>query len=165
MFKCAWHMRIWLISDWIKLLWSYTIQRSYFMSFVAKQVCFGPVKTRNMYRFFWEKYNYSLLSATTFRNLQQPDLLQDRFDSFLLKCAISLFNSFYSNVVNQVARFCWPFYRPLNKTKLQFAAKTKPSFLNTASFSKIFFELNHFSVDKDPLSKGIFTRTKIEINL
>ena len=135
------------------------------MSFVAKQVCFGPVKTRNMYRFCWKKYNYSLLSATTFRNLQQPDLLQDRFDSWLVKCAISLFNSFYSNVVNQVARFCWPFYRPLNKTTLQFAAKTKPSFLNTASFSKIFFELNHFSIDKDPLSKGIFTRTKIEINL
>ena len=101
----------------------------------------------------------------SFRNLQQPDLLQDRFDSWLVKCAISLFNSFYSNVVNQVARFCWPFYRPLNKTTLQFAAKTKPSFLNMASFSKIFFNLNHISIDKDPLSKGIFTRTKIEINL
>ena len=139
MFKCAWHMRIWLISDWIKLRWGYTIQRSYFMSFVAKQVCFGPVKTRNMYRSVWKKYNYSLLSATTFRNLQQPDFLQDRFDSWLVKCAISLFNSFYSNAVNQVARFGWPFYRPLNKTTLQFALKTKPSFLNTASFSKISF--------------------------
>ena len=30
--------------------------------------------------FFWKKYNYSLLSATTFRNLQQPDLLQDMFE-------------------------------------------------------------------------------------
>ena len=135
------------------------------MSFVAKQVCFGSVKTRNMYRFCWKKYNYSLLSATTFRNLQQPDLFQDRFDSWLVKCAISLFNSFYSNVVNQVARFCWPFYRRLNKTTLQFAAKTKPSFLNTASFSKVIFVLNHLSIDKDQLSKGIFTRTKIEINL
>ena len=54
----------------------------------------------------------------------------------------------------------WPFYRPLNKTTLKFAAKTKPSFLNTASFSKIFFELNNFSIDKDQLSKGMFTRTK-----
>ena len=135
------------------------------MSFVAKQVCFGSVKTRNMYRFCWKKYNYSLFSATTFRNLQQPDLLQDRFDSWLVKSALSLFNSFDSNVVNQVRPFCWPFYRPSSKTTLQFAAKTKPSFLNTASFSKIIFVLNHFSIDKDQLSKGIFTRTKIEINL
>ena len=148
MFQCAWHMRIWLISDWIKLRWGYTKQRSYFMSFVAKQVCFGPVKTRNVYRFCWKKYNYSLLSATTFRNLQQPVLLQDRFDSWLVKCAISLFNSFYSNVVNQVARFCWPFYRRLNKTTLQFAAKTKPSFLNTASFSKIFLSWIIFQLTK-----------------
>ena len=59
----------WLISDWIKLLWSYTIQRSYFMSFLAKQVCFGPVKTRNMYRFFLEKVQ---LLSTFCNNFSQP---------------------------------------------------------------------------------------------
>ena len=40
--------------------------------------------TQHVQVFFGKKYNYSLLSATTFRNLQHPDLLQDRFDSWLV---------------------------------------------------------------------------------
>ena len=49
-------------------------------------------KTRNMYRFCGNKWNHSLRSATTFCNLKQPDLLQDRFDSGVVKRAKSLFN-------------------------------------------------------------------------
>ena len=67
-------------------------------------------KTRNMYRFWCNKWNYALISATTFRNLQQPDLLQDRFDSRVVKRATSLFSPYSSNVAKQDARFCFPFY-------------------------------------------------------
>ena len=42
------------------------------------------------------------------RNLQQPDLLRDRFDSWVVKRATSLFHSPGSNVAKQVARFCCP---------------------------------------------------------
>ena len=42
-------------------------------------------KTRNMYTVCCKKYNYSQLSATTFRNVQQPDLVQERFNSCVVK--------------------------------------------------------------------------------
>ena len=48
---------------------------------------------------------YSLFSATNFRNLQEPDWLQDRIGSWLIKLATSLLNSVCSNVAKQVARF------------------------------------------------------------
>ena len=35
---------------------------------------------RNMYKFFLQEKYHSLLFATTFRNLEQPDLLQERFE-------------------------------------------------------------------------------------
>ena len=41
----------------------------------------------------------------TFRNRQQPDLLQDRFDSWVVKRATSLLSSFCSSVAKQVACF------------------------------------------------------------
>ena len=45
-----------------------------------------------------------------FRNLQEPDLFSEgRFDSWVVKRATSLFNSFCSNVAKQVAGFCCPF--------------------------------------------------------
>ena len=76
------------------------------MSLTAKQVCHGPVrKTRNMYRFCCQKKNFSLLTATTFRNLQQSVSLQNRFDSWVVKSATQLFNSYSNNVAKQVARF------------------------------------------------------------
>ena len=65
----------------------------------------GAGKTRNMYRFCCNKWNYALFSATTFRNLQQSDLLQDRFDSRMVKRATSLFSSHSSNVVKQFELF------------------------------------------------------------
>ena len=59
-------------------------------------------KTRNMYTVCCKKYNYSQLSATTFRNEQQPDLVQDRFNSCVVKRETYLWNSFWSNVAKQV---------------------------------------------------------------
>lgn len=52
-----------------------------------------------------KKQNDSLLSVTTFCNLQEPELLPDR----LVKRPTSLFNSFCSNFAKQGARFCCPF--------------------------------------------------------
>ena len=54
-------------------------------------VCPGPVKHATFTEFF----------AKTFRNLQHPNLLQDRFASWVVKWA----SSFCSNVVKQVALF------------------------------------------------------------
>ena len=65
---------------------------------------------------------YSLFSATNFRNLQQSDWLQDRFDSWLIKRETSLLNSVCSNAAKQVARFCCRLtqYLCLHATKLVF---------------------------------------------
>jgi len=61
---------VWVLTpDWIKL------QGSNVTCCKASLPWAG--KTRNMYRLCCEKQNYSLLSATLFRNLQQPDLLPD----------------------------------------------------------------------------------------
>ena len=58
-----------------------------------------------------KKKRTALNFATTFRNLPQPGLLRDRFDSQAVQRAASLFNSFCSNFAKQVARFCRPSYR------------------------------------------------------
>ena len=50
--------------------------------------------------------NYSLISARTFRYLQQPDFLQDRFDSWVVKRATLLFNK--NNLHVFAARFTLP---------------------------------------------------------
>ena len=45
-------------------------------------------------------------------NIQKPDLLQDRFESWVVKCTTSLkFRSFRNNVGKQLTRCCCPFYR------------------------------------------------------
>ena len=81
-----------------------------FKSLMPKRSLPWAFKTRNMYRICCKKYIYSLFSATNFRNLQQSDWLQDRFDSWLIKRATSLLNSVCSNVAKQVARLCRPSY-------------------------------------------------------
>ena len=73
-----------------------------------------------MRRFCCKTYNFFLLSATTFRNLQKPSSLQDKVDSWVVKRAKSLFNSFCTNVVNQVASCCCPFYRTFNTNYILF---------------------------------------------
>ena len=45
-------------------------------------------------------------SEVSICSFQQPDFLQDKFDSWVVKRARTLFNSFNSNVAKQVARFC-----------------------------------------------------------
>ena len=58
---------------------------------------------------------------TSFCSLQQPSLLQDKVDSWVVKSAKSLFNSFCTNVVNQVAS-CWcSFYRTVNTNCILFS--------------------------------------------
>ena len=76
-------------------------------------------KTYNMYRFFCKKKNLSLLSAATLipRPRQQPDLLQDRFDSWVVK---SLFNSFCNNITKQVALFAARFTVPYDQIQQNF---------------------------------------------
>ena len=64
------------------------------------------VKRQNIYRFCWKKWR------TTLYFLQQPDLLEDSFDSLVIKREIALFNSCWSNVAKsakQVVCFCWRF--------------------------------------------------------
>ena len=72
----------------------------------------GAGKTRNMYLFF-QKQNFSLLFATTFRNLQQTDLLQDRIDSWMVKLATSLFCSFFQQCYKSSYTFFLPILPPL----------------------------------------------------
>ena len=67
----------------------------------------GPVQRANTCIFCCKKQNYSLISARTFRYLQQPDLLQDRFDSWVVKRATLLFNK------NNLHVFAAPFTVPL----------------------------------------------------
>ena len=59
-----------------------------------------------------------------FRSLQEPDLFSEgRFDSWVVKRATSLFNSFFSNVAKQVEGFCCPFIPKLKNARyLQLAA-------------------------------------------
>ena len=49
----------------------------------------GQGKTCNIYRFCCKKWNYSLLSAKTFSNLQQPDLLPGRLNVSSKTCNIA----------------------------------------------------------------------------
>ena len=84
--------------------------------------------------FCCKKWNYSLLSAKTSRNLQQTGLLQDRFDSWVVKRATLLFDSFCSCVSNQVVYLCCPFYRTLSNLGTHFLPK--------ARFSNKFRELS-----------------------
>ena len=60
------------------------------------------------------------------RNLQQSDLLEDRFDSWVVECATLSFNSFCSNAAKQVAPFCCLLYFSLlcfSKTRELWSSK------------------------------------------
>ena len=82
-----------------------TITRELVTSLAAKQVRLGPVRHATCTDFVAKKKNFSLLTATTFRNLRQSVSLQNRFDSWVVKSATQLFNSYSNNVGKQVARF------------------------------------------------------------
>ena len=61
-----------------------------------------------------KKKNYRLVSAATFWNLQQPNLLQDRFDSLDVKRAGFTFQLVFQQCCqNEDVRFCRRFYRSL----------------------------------------------------
>ena len=79
-------------------------------SLAAKQVCLGPVK-RTTCAHCCKTRSYCLLFARTFRNLKQTHLLQDRFDSWVVTCATSLFNLLCNSEAKQVPRFCCLFHR------------------------------------------------------
>ena len=99
-------------------------------------------------RFCCKKWNYSLLSAKTSRNLQQTGLLQDRFDSWVVKRATLLFDSFCSCVANQIVYVCCPFYRTLSNLGTQF--------LPEARFSNKFRASERASANLPRLSRFLF---------
>ena len=106
-----------------------------FTSLAVKQVCLASVKSATSTVIICcKKWNHSLLSAKTSRNLQQTGLLQDRFDSWVVKRATLLFDSFCSCVANQVVYLCCPFYRTLSNLGTHF--------LPEARFSNKFRELS-----------------------
>ena len=72
-------------------------------SLVAKQVCLGPLKRATCIDFVAK-------SRTSLYFLQQlSTTFQDRFDSWVVKRATSLLNSFCSKVSKQVTRFSCSF--------------------------------------------------------
>ena len=82
---------------WLVKIKRESIPRTGFTSLAAKSVCLGRVK-REMSTYFVTKSRTSTSTfRNNFRNLRQPDLLQDRFDSWVVKRATSLFK-FCSNV-------------------------------------------------------------------
>jgi len=93
-------------------------------SLAAKQVCLGPVKLSNMCRFWFKKQDYSLLCATTFRNLQQPDLLQDRFDVGGKTRNIAIQFVLQQCCKTGCTFFC-PFYRTFRGTSLGWFSNTR----------------------------------------
>ena len=98
-----------LTSDWLKLHRSHAIN-NIFVTCCKTIVCLGPVK-RPTCADFAAKNRTSLyfsyfLFAKNFHNLQQSDLLQDRFDSWEVKREKSRFNSNCSDIAKQIARFC-----------------------------------------------------------
>ena len=98
-----------LYEYWILIGWNYAGVTPYTgaTSLAVKQVRIGSVKHAARANFFAERRTTVILFASAFRNLQQPGLLQDRFE-WVVKRATLLFNSFCSNVAKQVARFCRP---------------------------------------------------------
>ena len=86
----------------MKLLGSHAIHGSYVTCCETSLSWTG--KTHNMYRFFCKKEK---LLSTFCNNL----FVAREVDSWVAKHARSLFNSFCSNVANQVERFSCTFYR------------------------------------------------------
>ena len=84
---------------------------------VLQTPCLEPVKHASCTGFVAKSRTSLCFLRIPFRSLKQPDLWQDRFDSWAVKRVMSLFNSFCSNVVKKVARFCCPFYRTQDAEK------------------------------------------------
>ena len=85
-----------------------------------------------MYRFCCKK-NFSLLSAKTFCNLQQPNGCKTgRCDSWVVKRR-SLFNPFRRNVAKQVVHFCCPFSSTLRERQ---AIVEKKKYLDKVGLSQ-----------------------------
>ena len=71
-----------------------------FTSFAAKHVCLGSVKRATYTEFVAKsRLNYSLLSATNFHNLHQPELLEHKFEH-------RYSTRFAAKVAKRVTRFC-----------------------------------------------------------
>ena len=93
-----------LTFDWIKFRGSHAIHGGV-TSFVAKQVCIGPLKHATCIDFVTK-------SRTNLYFLQQLSTTsQDRFDAWVVKRATLLLNSFCSNIAKQVTCFFCSFYR------------------------------------------------------
>ena len=75
-----------------------------FTSLAAKQVCLGGVKRATCTDFVLKRKLFSAF-ATTFCNLQRPNLLKGKFDSWVLKCTKSLFGSFSAMLQNKLHVF------------------------------------------------------------
>ena len=92
-----------LTSDWIKLRGSHAIHGSYVTC--CKTCLSWAGKTRNRYRCLCKKRLFSSYCNYLF--------VAREVDSWVAKHERPLFNSFCSNVANQVDRFCCTFYRTL----------------------------------------------------
>ena len=70
-----------LHKHWPQVGWNHAGVMPYtgFTSLAAKLVCIGPVK-REISTYYVTKSRTSLYFRNSFRNLRQPDLLQDRFE-------------------------------------------------------------------------------------
>ena len=91
------------VNNWLLIGWNKAGVTPY--TGVAKQVCHGPLKRASCTNFV-AKSRATLLSATTFQDLQQPDLLQDRLRSWVVKRSTSLLNSFSSSY--RTFSYSWP---------------------------------------------------------
>jgi len=98
---------VWILTSyWIKLLGSHAIHGIYVTCWKTK--LFGPVKRATCTDFVAKRRTTPFFPS--FRNLQQPDLLQDSSIRGWLNAQRGwLFNSFCSNVAKRDARFCCSF--------------------------------------------------------
>ena len=91
-----------LTFDWSKLCRSHTIHRIYITCCKTSLPWRG--KTCNTYRFCFKKKTFFCF-CNNFCNLQRPNLLKDKFDSWVLKCTKSLFGSFSAMLQNKLHVF------------------------------------------------------------
>ena len=99
----------WILSpDWIKLCRYHAIHRSFVTCCKTSLPCAS--KTHNYSGLFFSKCRTTLCFLQQLCNLQQPDMLQDRFVPWVVKSVALLLSSFCRNVAKQVARVCSLFY-------------------------------------------------------
>ena len=103
-----------LTFDWLTVSWSHTKHR---FTSPGHATCYKPSlflagKARNMFRSCSKKQKFLLLSATTFRNLQQSGLFQKGLIR-VVKRATQLINSSCRNVAKKLHVFVSRFTLPL----------------------------------------------------